>query len=190
MVFSFLAVFTFTSLNAVASELEDPFGHDANDLPLRQLHGAFVMKMSQLFFSCLSEADTQSLLLEDTPSTVQAAAPTKATDATDAAIEQGVAGLMSQMNQQVLGSNGTVTHEEALRAVFNSLDNNKNGVLEHSECRELCSRIGLNFSDEKAQYMIRKIDPEDTGRVDFESFWNWFLKKHRRMMKKQSQMKQ
>jgi len=74
--------------------------------------------------------------------------------------------------------------------VFNSVDNNKNGVLEHSECRELCSRIGLNFSDEKAQYMIRKIDPEDTGRVDFESFWNWFLKKHRRMLKKQSQMTQ
>jgi len=189
MVFSFLAVFTFTSLNAVASELEDPFGHDANDLPLRQLHGAFVMKMSQLFFSCLSEADRECLLLEDDEPSA-AATPSKAADATDKAIEQGVAGLMSRMNQQVLGSNGTVTHEEALRAVFNSVDNNKNGVLEHSECRELCSRIGLNFSDEKAQYMIRKIDPEDTGRVDFESFWNWFLKKHRRMLKKQSQMTQ
>ena len=38
MIFTFLAVFCFVSLNEVASELEDPFGTDANDLPLHRLH--------------------------------------------------------------------------------------------------------------------------------------------------------
>ena len=38
MIFTFLAVFCYVSLNEVASELEDPFGTDANDLPLHRLH--------------------------------------------------------------------------------------------------------------------------------------------------------
>merc|ERR1712054_534930 len=57
MFFTFLGVFTFCSLNAVASQLEDPFGHDDNDLPLRMLHHNFVKNLSQLQRSKLSSVE-------------------------------------------------------------------------------------------------------------------------------------
>jgi predicted membrane chloride channel (bestrophin family) len=41
VVMSACSCLLFVSLNEVAIELEDPFGNDANDLPLRQMHNSF-----------------------------------------------------------------------------------------------------------------------------------------------------
>jgi len=57
MFFNFLGVYTFCALNAVACQLEDPFGHDVNDLPLRQLHHAFVMDLSAIERGKLTDKD-------------------------------------------------------------------------------------------------------------------------------------
>ena len=40
--------FIFVCLNEVAIELEDPFGNDANDLPLRSLHNSFNRSLEHL----------------------------------------------------------------------------------------------------------------------------------------------
>lgn len=57
MFFTLLGVYTFCALNAVACQLEDPFGHDVNDLPLRQLHHHFVCDLSAIDRGRLSEDD-------------------------------------------------------------------------------------------------------------------------------------
>jgi len=193
MIFSFLAVFTFTALNAVAAELEDPFGHDANDLPLVELHTAFVMKISQLFYSELSAADEEALSLEETDEGLQPLAderlqPTAELQRahSEAELDAGIADMMRVMNQQVLGSHGTISHEQALRSIFNRLDADNNGKLEDEECRQLCGKLGLTITDEKFQYLMKKIDPLATGQVDFDSFWIWYERQHQKMQRKQA----
>lgn len=84
LVFTFLGVFTFVSLNAVASQLEDPFGHDANDLPLRHLHQHFVCNLSELQESKLTAADLDCLSVDDevspeTPAQTSAQPPSSPT---------------------------------------------------------------------------------------------------------------
>jgi len=201
MIFSFLAVFTFTALNAVAAELEDPFGHDANDLPLAELHTAFVMKISQLFYSELSAADQEALSLDEpeefadkirrgsleslADECVQPSAELQRAHS-EAELDVGVADMMRVMSQQVLGSHGTVSHEQALRSIFNGLDADNNGQLEDEECRQLCVQLGLTLTEEKFRYLMKKIDPSATGQVDFDSFWNWYERRHQKMQRKQA----
>jgi len=188
MFFTFLAVFTFSSLNAVAAQLEDPFGHDANDLPLRQLHTHFVSTLWQLNASEMNEADLDALeanqedqsLAQIEQAAKQAAIEQQEVDE----FEKGAERLVNQMNTQVAGVNGGVLHETALKQLFDSLDKNKNGVLDHDELRELCRRIGLGFSDEKYSHMLKKVDPDATGEVEFTELWDWFMKKHKKSAKK------
>lgn len=124
MFFTFLAVFTFCSLNAVASELEDPFGHDANDLPLRSLHRNFVYVLIQLTNSKLTKTDLMSVTPEEQqvsqpltafftrcPQTlVSEASPEDHPEAK--ALDDAAASLVDKMNQQVSASGGTVLHTE------------------------------------------------------------------------------
>ena len=55
---------------------------------------------------------------------------------------------------------------QALRDVFDSLDQNGNGVLDHDECRELCGKIGLIYSNEKFDHMMKKLDPDGDSQVN------------------------
>jgi len=70
MIFTFLAVFCYVSLNEVATELEDPFGTDPNDLPLHRLHLRFVHQLYQLGTSESSKEDLMTLVTG--PAKVQA----------------------------------------------------------------------------------------------------------------------
>jgi len=62
MIFTFLAVFCYVSLNEVATELEDPFGTDPNDLPLHRLHLRFVHQLYQLGTSESTQDDLMTLV--------------------------------------------------------------------------------------------------------------------------------
>jgi len=182
MFFTFLGVFTFCSLNAVASQLEDPFGHDENDLPLRQLHAHFVAVLDQLLRSDLNKVDLDSLD-EGEEGKKESGQATEAEEEVKEDFEEGASQLVEQMERHVSASTGSMLHEEALREMFDSLDKNGNGVLDHDELKVLCNRIGLGFSDEKYVHMIKRVDPEGIGEVSFSAFWTWFMKKHRKMQK-------
>jgi len=208
MFFTFLGVFCFTSLNAVASELEDPFGRDANDLPLRFLHFQFVNKLNQLHRSQLTDADHEALRQDDPPAAqadttakvgvrpapvsvqkqrVQALQALSA-PASPGDFDEGVGSMMAELNLKVSASGGALMHQQALRDVFDSLDQNGNGVLDHDECRELCGKIGLIYSNEKFDHMMKKLDPDGDSQVSFDVFWAWFKKKHDKMVKKKLQI--
>jgi len=53
---SFISIFAFSALNCIATEIECPFGRDANDLPMRQMQLGFNASISQLL-----DAQTQTL---------------------------------------------------------------------------------------------------------------------------------
>lgn len=59
--FTFFAAFCYSSLNEVAAELEDPFGTDANDLPLFKLHLRYVHQLVQLGESEVTNEDLLTL---------------------------------------------------------------------------------------------------------------------------------
>mmetsp|Transcript_13425 Transcript_13425/g.28955 ORF Transcript_13425/g.28955 Transcript_13425/m.28955 type:complete len:185 (+) Transcript_13425:1-555(+) len=48
IILSFLSIFALNALDEVATEIEEPFGHDANDLPLSKLHQEFNERLLQL----------------------------------------------------------------------------------------------------------------------------------------------
>jgi len=188
MFFTFLGVFTFTTLNAVASQLEDPFGHDSNDLPMRELHRHFVCNLSQLTHSELNDADLHCLEAIQSKSNENSdpdASPSVGPEKDDA-FDDASAKFVAEMNMRVSTSNGAVLHEEALRKMFDDLDKNGNGVLDHGELKVLCTRIGVGFSDDKYHSMLKKVDPDSTGEVDFDAIWKWFMKKHKKAAKKQA----
>ena len=54
---SFFTSFIFVCLNEVAIELEDPFGNDANDLPLRNMHKSFNKALEHLLHQEAPEMD-------------------------------------------------------------------------------------------------------------------------------------
>jgi len=62
MIFTFLAVFCYVSLNEVAAELEDPFGTDPNDLPLHRLHLRFVHQLYEIGTSESTAEDLMTLV--------------------------------------------------------------------------------------------------------------------------------
>lgn len=62
MLFTFFAAFCYSSLNEVAAELEDPFGTDANDLPLFKLHLRYVHQLVQLGDSDVTKEDLLTLV--------------------------------------------------------------------------------------------------------------------------------
>merc|ERR1712054_746238 len=103
--FTFLGVFTFCSLNAVASQLEDPFGHDDNDLPLRQLHAHFVAVLAQLLRSDLTKVDLESLD-EGEEGKKESAQAAEAEEEVKEDFEEGASKLVEQMDRQVNASNG------------------------------------------------------------------------------------
>jgi hypothetical protein len=48
---SFIIVFGFWNMNSIAIELEQPFGNDPNDLPIRELHENFVSGLKTIYLS-------------------------------------------------------------------------------------------------------------------------------------------
>lgn len=173
MFFTFLGVFTFCSLNAVASQLEDPFGHDANDLPLRKLHNHYVCVLSQLHRSKLSEADLDCV----------ASAPDKKEAAPNDGEQKGGVGeseMMAQVEQKVAASGGTLLHEDLVREMFVKLDKNRNGVLDHDEIKSLCAQAGIFVAGDNYDNMLKLIDPDCTGEVTFEELWDWYSARQRK----------
>jgi len=69
-------------------------------------------------------------------------------------------------------------HQDVIRGMFNSMDKNKNGVLDHEEITVLCARVGITMPGEKMDLMLRQIDPDSTGEITFEELWDWYLARH------------
>lgn len=60
--------------------------------------------------------------------------------------------------------------EEAIRAQFQALDKDGNGVVSAEEIREVLTALGDRLSDEDVNEMIRDVDTDGDGQVNYEEF--------------------
>lgn len=60
--------------------------------------------------------------------------------------------------------------EEEIRAQFQTLDKDGNGVVSAQEIREVLTALGDRLSDEDVEEMIRDVDKDGDGQVNYEEF--------------------
>ncbi|XP_012607158.1 mitochondrial adenyl nucleotide antiporter SLC25A24-like [Microcebus murinus] len=66
-------------------------------------------------------------------------------------------------------------HEKKMRLAFNSLDTNKNGVIEVSEILAALKSMGMNISEEQAVEIIKSMDTDGTMTIDWDEWKYYFL---------------
>jgi len=60
--------------------------------------------------------------------------------------------------------------------MFKELDADCSGVLDIFEVRQLCNDLGLDLTDEQYEVVLKKLDEDGSGEVDFDEFFDWYVK--------------
>lgn len=82
------------------------------------------------------------------------------------------------------------TEDEHLRHLFDKADTDGSGTLQLKEIKRLCKELGDRMSNIALEEGFYRMDPEKTGKVDFETFRKWWKQKQdtaRREMRKNVQ---
>ena len=58
----------------------------------------------------------------------------------------------------------------AFREVFDLVDKDKSGAIETEEVEELTKLLGLDLTRDEVELLVREIDKDGNGEVDFEEF--------------------
>ena len=64
--------------------------------------------------------------------------------------------------------------DNMLREVFDAVDMDGGGVLDRDEVGEVMTQLGLEVSDDELDDILRKMDEDGSGEVEFEEFAEWF----------------
>jgi len=64
----------------------------------------------------------------------------------------------------------TAEEEAKLRKLFDHLDVERKGYITHENLRHLCHELGRDISQEKAEELILRCDPDKVGRIAWEPF--------------------
>ncbi|ACO70037.1 predicted protein, partial [Micromonas commoda] len=56
------------------------------------------------------------------------------------------------------------------REVFDLVDKDKSGAIETEEVEELTKLLGLDLTRDEVELLVREIDKDGNGEVDFEEF--------------------
>jgi len=65
-------------------------------------------------------------------------------------------------------------NKEQLKEAFDEIDADRSGTLDAQELRLLMQSLGVAFSDDEIATLIRTLDLNDTGEVDFHEFEHVF----------------
>ncbi len=63
--------------------------------------------------------------------------------------------------------------ENALRRIFNDIDESKDGTLDAQEIWRLCRDMGAELEPRELQEAMREMDEDGSGEVDFDEFFSW-----------------
>ena len=74
----------------------------------------------------------------------------------------------------------TPSEVETIRAIFNLFDTAQTGVISTKEVKALHEKLGEKLTDEEADAVIRDLDSEGTGAVNFNQFLYWWYENHKR----------
>ncbi|XP_053446534.1 calcium-binding mitochondrial carrier protein SCaMC-1-like [Nycticebus coucang] len=66
-------------------------------------------------------------------------------------------------------------HEKKMRLAFNSLDKNKDGVIEVSELADALKSLGMPVSEAQATAILKSIDTDGTMTIDWDEWKYYFL---------------
>ena len=66
------------------------------------------------------------------------------------------------------------TNVATVREVFDSLDVDGNGTLDHDEVKEAGARLGQTMTAEELDAAMLDMDADGNGNVDFDEFHNYF----------------
>ena len=58
--------------------------------------------------------------------------------------------------------------------MFADLDADQSGLLDMDEIGVLCVSLGIDLNESQVRALMRVIDADGTGAVDFEEFFAWF----------------
>ncbi|GKT22432.1 hypothetical protein ADUPG1_012115 [Aduncisulcus paluster] len=64
--------------------------------------------------------------------------------------------------------------EEYVKELFFLIDTNRSGVISYSEIKKVMDLCGIDVSDEEAAQMVRALDADDSGRIDFAEFYAFY----------------
>lgn len=62
-----------------------------------------------------------------------------------------------------------------MRRVFERFDENKDGLICAKDLNRFMGRLGIKMSDEEARSMLKSVDHNSDGCVDFEEFYSLYL---------------
>lgn len=62
-----------------------------------------------------------------------------------------------------------------MREVFREFDRNSNGSLSKTELSALLNKINLNVDDKYLEALIKKLDANGNGQVEFEEFVHFIV---------------
>ena len=48
------------------------------------------------------------------------------------------------------------------------------------QLRELCVALGINYTEQKHQMLVDRLDPDGNAGIDFSSFYHWLKKRDRK----------
>ncbi|KAI6175177.1 hypothetical protein M3Y99_01986700 [Aphelenchoides fujianensis] len=68
-----------------------------------------------------------------------------------------------------------VEHEKRLEHVFEDLDRNQDGFIDVKEIKNYCMKMGVPISDEKARYLVEKMDVTGSSSIDLGEFQKFML---------------
>ncbi|KAI6191344.1 hypothetical protein M3Y97_00218100 [Aphelenchoides bicaudatus] len=68
-----------------------------------------------------------------------------------------------------------VDHEKKLELIFKDLDKNQDGYIDIKEIKQYCHSLGIPITDQKAGYIIRKMDQTGSASIDLSEFQKFML---------------
>jgi solute carrier family 25 phosphate transporter 23/24/25/41 len=71
--------------------------------------------------------------------------------------------------------NYVIVHEKRLEEVFNQLDKNEDGLVDHREMQNYFHNLGIPITDKKAQSLVDIMDQTESGTVDLIEFKDFMI---------------
>lgn len=86
----------------------------------------------------------------------------------------GPAGLDGGLHDLEPESEPVDEEREAVRRAFEDVDTDRSGTLDKEEVRALTQILGRNVSDNELKAMMREMDGDGGGDIDFAEFFSWW----------------
>ena len=68
-----------------------------------------------------------------------------------------------------------VAQRPIVERMFGELDLDGSGLLDMGEVRQLCLDLGLELTDDQYEVVMKKLDEDGSGEVDFDEFFEWYI---------------